>query len=337
MSRCLEGLATIESNLGIGRQLKVKQTMNHLLLLIGFLCSTAVEAFSTSSSTSRAAALALSTGRGRSRRRISHNIATLHMVAADPRLNMPAVTPDVKNLRQMSSTLSKGNQAVLNSLDKGLQKANTKRIKYLAKANKYQRLVDDLEEKKNVLLVEQINGQVVSFSESARRSAIKAMLWRFIAGSVTLFTSLQFSGSLKVALSIVGSDFFSKALTMFIGERLMNKSSAGRDKGADDVGRSLMKALTWRLFAICNTLAAGLLISKDLSVASKIAGSDAIFKTALMFLYERMWARIEWGKEYEVASWKPTRQSLEVTWLMRSKMHSSRIKRRAKELVPSFA
>lgn len=316
--------------------------MKCLLLCIAFISThgtktCVVEAFS-SLSTGRVAALAPATMRGSSRR-ISGNIAMPYMVAAEPQLDAPIMAPPDADEEgtQPVPTLSKGNQAVLNSLNKGLQKATTKRIKYLAKANKYQRLVDDLEEKKTVLLVEQINGSVVRFSESARRSAIKAMLWRFIAGSVTLFTSLRFSGSLKVALSIVGSDFFSKALTMFIGERLMNKSSAGRDKGADDVGRSLVKALTWRLFAICNTLAAGLLISKDLSVASKIAGSDAIFKTALMFVYERVWARIEWGKEYEIATWKPTRQSLEVTWLMRSKMHSSRIKRRAKELVPSFA
>ena len=39
-------------------------------------------------------------------------------------------------------------------------------------------------------------------------------------------------------------------------------------------------------------------ISKDLSVASKIAGSDALFKTALMFVYERAWANIKWGKDY---------------------------------------
>jgi uncharacterized membrane protein len=41
-------------------------------------------------------------------------------------------------------------------------------------------------------------------------------------------------------------------------------------------------------------------VAKDLSIASKIAGSDAIFKTALMFFYERVWARIQWGKEYLV-------------------------------------
>jgi uncharacterized membrane protein len=87
---------------------------------------------------------------------------------------------------------------------------------------------------------------------------------------------------------------------MFVGERIMNKSQAGRKKGADDIQRSLAKALLWRLFAICNTLTMLFLIAKNLSMASKIAGSDAIFKTGLMFAYERVWAKIEWGKEYIV-------------------------------------
>ena len=80
----------------------------------------------------------------------------------------------------------------------------------------------------------------------------------------------------------------------------MNKSQAGRKSGSDGAGRSLMKALVWRLFAICNTLTMAIFIAKDISIASKIAGSDAIFKTALMFFYERVWAKIEWGKEYQV-------------------------------------
>ena len=136
------------------------------------------------------------------------------------------------------------------------------------------------------------------FSETLERSLAKAMSWRAIAGSVTFFTSLSFSGSISTALSIVGSDFFSKAATMFIGERLMNKSQAGRKGGAEGVGRSLAKALLWRVFAIANTLTMSYVIAKDLSMASKIAGSDAIFKTGLMFFYERVWAKIEWGKEY---------------------------------------
>jgi len=137
-----------------------------------------------------------------------------------------------------------------------------------------------------------------NFSETTMRSAVKAFTWRLIGGSVTFFTSLRFSGSLATALSIVGSDFFSKALTMFIGERLMNKSQAGRKTGADGLGRSLVKALVWRLFAICNTLVFAIFFAKDITIAYKIAGFDSVFKTSLMFFFERIWAKIEWGKEY---------------------------------------
>jgi uncharacterized membrane protein len=101
-------------------------------------------------------------------------------------------------------------------------------------------------------------------------------------------------------MKIVSSDFFSKSATMFIGERLMNNSQKGRKPGGDAVGRSLVKALIWRLFAITNTLTMAIFISKDLSMASKIASSDAVIKTAMMFGYERVWAWIEWGKEYDV-------------------------------------
>ncbi len=80
----------------------------------------------------------------------------------------------------------------------------------------------------------------------------------------------------------------------------MNKSKAGRASGSDAAGRSLAKALIWRVFAICNTLTMAVFIAKDLRIASKIAGSDAIFKTALMYFYERAWAGIEWGKEYDI-------------------------------------
>ena len=41
-------------------------------------------------------------------------------------------------------------------------------------------------------------------------------------------------------------------------------------------------------------------ISKDLSIAGKIASSDAVIKTAMMFAYERVWAGVEWGKIYDV-------------------------------------
>jgi len=188
-------------------------------------------------------------------------------------------------------------------LDKEINKHDRLRVDLLDKLTKAESIVSSLKKRKQEYLEGVELGKLSEddkFTETALRSIVKAMCWRVIAGSVTLITALRFSGSMSTALSIVGSDFFSKAFTMFIGERLMNKSNAGRKSGADDVGRSLAKALIWRLFAICNTLTMSLLIAKDIKVASKIAGSDAIFKTGLMFVYERVWAKISWGKEYVV-------------------------------------
>lgn len=165
----------------------------------------------------------------------------------------------------------------------------------------YETSLQELEQKKTEYIAGQrfadppIGG---SFSETALRSVVKAFCWRLLAGSVTFVTTLKFSGSLSQAVQVVLSDFFSKAFTMFIGERLMNKSQAGRKKGGDQASRSLVKALIWRAFAICNTLTVAIFISKDLSVASRIASTDAVIKTSLMYFYERVWARIGWGKEY---------------------------------------
>ena len=137
------------------------------------------------------------------------------------------------------------------------------------------------------------------FSETTLRSVVKALTWRVVAGSVTLITSLKLSGNFALALKIVASDFLSKAFTMFLGERLMNKSQAGRSSGSDSASRSLTKALIWRLFAVCNTMTAAFFLGGgNLKIASKIAGSDAIFKTSLMVIYERIWAKVEWGKAY---------------------------------------
>jgi uncharacterized membrane protein len=133
-------------------------------------------------------------------------------------------------------------------------------------------------------------------SETALRSAVKALVWRLLAGSVTFITTLHLTCSLVPALQVLGGDFCSKLLTMFVGERLMNQSQAGRTNGDESARRSLAKALIWRVFAISNTVAMATIISRDLSIAYQIAYTDAVFKTALMYFYERMWASVEWGK-----------------------------------------
>mmetsp|Transcript_7691 Transcript_7691/g.11574 ORF Transcript_7691/g.11574 Transcript_7691/m.11574 type:complete len:213 (+) Transcript_7691:35-673(+) len=140
----------------------------------------------------------------------------------------------------------------------------------------------------------------VTYTESTLRSLAKAVVWRITAAIITLISSLTFSKSLATALSIVTSDFLTKSGFMFLGERVWNKVSWGKGKKEDGMQRSLAKALLWRLFAAGNTLICGIFIARDLSVALKIVGSDTVFKTGLFYLNERAWARVEWGKEYQI-------------------------------------
>jgi len=133
--------------------------------------------------------------------------------------------------------------------------------------------------------------------ETTARSLAKAVGWRFTAGVVTAITSMIFTGSLATAASIVGWDLCSKSVTMFLGERLWNKSDWGKDEGGDSVKRSVAKALAWRAFAATNTLFAAFVLTKGKAgAAGKIAGTDSIVKTILFYFYERFWAVVPWGK-----------------------------------------
>ena len=189
---------------------------------------------------------------------------------------------------------------MLKKFDDEIEKEAKRKEKAMLELSKLSERLENLQQIKQRYL----NGLEIglpenkNFSETTVRSAVKAFTWRLIGGSVTFFTSLRFSGSFATAFSIVCSDFFSKSITMFIGERLMNKSQAGKAGGADSLGRSITKALIWRLFAICNTMVFAIFFAKDITIAYKIAGFDSVFKTSLMFFFERIWARIEWGKEY---------------------------------------
>lgn len=132
--------------------------------------------------------------------------------------------------------------------------------------------------------------------ETTQRSLVKALSWRLTAGVVTLCTSLYFSGSLKAAVGIVGADFASKSITMFVGERLWNKSNVGRSSKGDSWTRSLLKALVWRVFAASNTLVSAGLLAGAWDAALKIAGADSVIKTTLFVVFERVWAAIAWGR-----------------------------------------
>ncbi len=78
-------------------------------------------------------------------------------------------------------------------------------------------------------------------------------------------------------------------------------------------GRSLAKALSWRIIASLTTFGIAFLISwtnKDntlndsLGFATKIGLIDVVVKIILYYLHERMWTNILWGKYWKREAWK---------------------------------
>ena len=63
--------------------------------------------------------------------------------------------------------------------------------------------------------------------------------------------------------------------------------------------RSLVKAATYRVFATSVVLAVAFVYTGNAGSAAKIGLSAAVAKTALYYLWERLWSHVAWGMEGE--------------------------------------
>ena len=136
------------------------------------------------------------------------------------------------------------------------------------------------------------------FTETHLRSAVKAMGWRACAGVVTVITAIYFTGSWLIAAKMAAWEVVSKSATMFIGERMWNTVAWGKRERADAARRSLLKALAWRAFAALNTLCTALFFTRKASASGGIMLTETVVKTSMFYAYERVWARVPWGKVF---------------------------------------
>ena len=60
-------------------------------------------------------------------------------------------------------------------------------------------------------------------------------------------------------------------------------------------GRSLMKALSWRVTALAATVTVVLLLTGEVRFAVIVGGADALVKIGLYYFHERAWNRIGFG------------------------------------------
>ncbi|MGI9168552.1 MAG: DUF2061 domain-containing protein [Caulobacteraceae bacterium] len=68
--------------------------------------------------------------------------------------------------------------------------------------------------------------------------------------------------------------------------------------------RSLIKAVTWRIFGSPDTAALGFLVPmlfhvpmrQSAGIALSIAAFETVTKIVLFYFHERIWARVTWGR-----------------------------------------
>lgn len=72
-----------------------------------------------------------------------------------------------------------------------------------------------------------------------------------------------------------------------------NKSSI---KNTNNVQRSVLKTISWRVIGTLDTVFISWLITGKLALAFSIGTIELVTKMLLYFFHERVWENIKWGK-----------------------------------------
>jgi len=60
--------------------------------------------------------------------------------------------------------------------------------------------------------------------------------------------------------------------------------------------RTLTKAIIWQLLGLLTMTVVGLLVTGSVLEGGAVAGTNAMIGLATYIFYERVWARINWGR-----------------------------------------
>ena len=66
-------------------------------------------------------------------------------------------------------------------------------------------------------------------------------------------------------------------------------------RGREAHGRSLAKAISWRITGTVDTFIISFLVTGRATIAGSIAAVELLTKIGLYYLHERIWAVIHWG------------------------------------------
>lgn len=75
------------------------------------------------------------------------------------------------------------------------------------------------------------------------------------------------------------------------------KKNVRKSKPLETHARSIVKAVVYRIIIVLSIFIITFYTTKRLADAASITGITAITGTVIYYLYERVWARITWGRK----------------------------------------
>ena len=138
-----------------------------------------------------------------------------------------------------------------------------------------------------------------------KRSLVKSLTWRLLGSIDTFILSLiiiNYSSekySYDLALYIASFEIITKTILYYFHERIWNIFKIGRLKEKVKRGRSLFKAMTWRIIASLDTFFLSYIITGRFDWATSIAIFEIITKAIIYYFHERAWNRVKWGRVIE--------------------------------------
>ncbi len=80
-------------------------------------------------------------------------------------------------------------------------------------------------------------------------------------------------------------------------ERTRSKTTYKKDSASEKPMRSIVKALSWRIIGTLDTIGISWLLTGEMNTALAIGSLELITKMLLYFGHERIWNRINFGRE----------------------------------------
>lgn len=136
--------------------------------------------------------------------------------------------------------------------------------------------------------------------DSNLRSFVKGVSWRLVGSIDTFLLGWIIFDNIESASKIAVLELATKILLYFLHERIWNVIPLGRKKdGTVAAWRSVIKSLSYRLFASLDTALLSFLVTGKVVGAFTLSGFELISKLILYYFHERLWSKIKWGRIYE--------------------------------------